>query len=630
MNLKARIIATTTSLAVVVSGLLLSGTVLIYGQSIADNELRVLRHASDQLTSELNRASRTSLELATAMSGLPIVAQSIVETDRALAARMLVPVFEELKGRYGYERFHLHTPPGINFFRAHNPPRFGDDDTGVPTIAASFRTGQATVGLEGGEGGSVIAMRGSAPVMRDGRMIGLVQIGLGLSDSTLQTIQLGIDGDLRILMSDPGGKWGVRAKTADLPQFHTADALTAVLKGTPSVASQKIESRVLASYAAPLRDFSGRITGVSEAIIDVTSFRDQVSRVTLYAIAIAVVILAFSLLGGWLIGRSISKPVAAMTATMRQLADGKLDVEIPASERADEIGAMAGAVQVFKDNAIRNREMADEQKDMLTRLSETAVQVAEAVDAIRAAASEISQGSNDLSERTERQASALQQTVATMGEISESVATNAQNSEQARTLAADALARAESGNGAVASVVQAMSGIETSSARIAAIIQVMEEISFQTKLLALNAAVEAARAGEAGKGFAVVAQEVRALADRSRQASQQIRDLIAESSREVGQGVKLAGGAGEALAGIIEIVRRVAEIAPEIAAGSREQSRSIAEINKALGDLDTATQQNAALVEQSSAAAASLADQAGQLVAVAAGFRGDNGAYARG
>ena len=629
MNLKARIIATTTSLAVVVSGLLLTGSVVIYDQSIADNELRVLRNASDQLTSELNRASRTSLELATAMSGLPIVAQSIVETDRALAARMLVPVFEELKGRYGYERFHLHTPPGINFFRAHNPPRFGDDDTAVPTIAASFRTGQATVGLEGGDSGSVIAMRGSAPVMRDGRMIGLVQIGLGLSDSTLQTIQLGIDGDLRVQMPDPGGKWGVRAKTADLPQFHTTDGLAAVLKGTPTVASLTVGGRVLASYAAPLRDFSGRITGVSEAIVDITSFRDQVGRVTLYAIAIAIVVLAFSLLGGWLIGRSISMPVTAMTATMRQLADGKLDVEIPASERKDEIGAMAGAVQVFKDNATRNREMADEQKEMLTRLSETAVQVAEAVDAIRAAASEISQGSNDLSARTERQASALQQTVATMGEISESVSTNAQNSEQARTLAADALAQAESGNGAVASVVQAMSGIASSSSRIAAIIQVMEEISFQTKLLALNAAVEAARAGEAGKGFAVVAQEVRALADRSRQASQQIRDLIAESSREVGQGVKLAGGAGEALAGIIEIVRRVAEIAPEIAAGSREQSRSIAEINKALGDLDTATQQNAALVEQSSAAAASLAEQAGQLVAVAAGFRGDNDAYAR-
>ena len=163
--------------------------------------------------------------------------------------------------------------------------------------------------------------------------------------------------------------------------------------------------------------------------------------------------------------------------------------------------------------------------------------------------------------------------------------------------------------------------IETSSSRIAEIIQVMEEVSFQTKLLALNAAVEAARAGESGKGFAVVAQEVRSLADRSRQASQQIRRLIAESSREVGDGVALADAAGAALTKIIEIVRQVAKIAPEIAAGSREQAVSIAEVVEAIGELDSATQQNAALVEESSAAAASLADQAGQLVTVVARFR---------
>jgi methyl-accepting chemotaxis protein len=247
--------------------------------------------------------------------------------------------------------------------------------------------------------------------------------------------------------------------------------------------------------------------------------------------------------------------------------------------------------------------------------------VTDSIDAIRAAASEISQGSNDLATRTERQASALQETVATMSEVSVNVSTNAENSEEARKLAADALSRAEGGNTAVSSVIQAMSGIESSSSKINAIIQVMEEISFQTKLLALNAAVEAARAGESGKGFAVVAQEVRALADRSRQASQQIRDLIAQSTKEVSQGVALASGAGDALTSIIEIVRKVAEIAPKIASGSREQARSIAEINKALSELDAATQQNAALVEESSAAAASLADQAGQLVQVASGFR---------
>jgi methyl-accepting chemotaxis protein len=253
---------------------------------------------------------------------------------------------------------------------------------------------------------------------------------------------------------------------------------------------------------------------------------------------------------------------------------------------------------------------------------QTADSIAGAVESIRAAASEISQGSNDLARRTERQASALQETVATMAEISASVVNNAGNSEKARKLAAEAQTRAETGGEAVTRVVDAMTLISTSSARIAQISQAMEEISFQTKLLALNAAVEAARAGDSGKGFAVVAHEVRALADRSREASQQIRNMIDESAREVGRGVEVAGAAGEALNSIIAIVQGVAEIAPEIAAGSREQSRSIVEIKKALADLDTATQQNAALVEQNAASVASLADQAHRIVDVLARYRG--------
>jgi methyl-accepting chemotaxis protein len=328
---------------------------------------------------------------------------------------------------------------------------------------------------------------------------------------------------------------------------------------------------------------------------------------------------------GWGV-RGVSRDIDATNALTTRIAQGELDVTVPGTTRPDEIGGLARSIEILRKNSLMQRELQQKERETAQHLSETAIRVADSVDAIRAAASEISQGSNDLAARTERQASALQQTVATMAEISATVSTNAQNSDQARKLAADALARAEGGGNAVTSVVTAMSGIEASSARIAAIIQVMEEISFQTKLLALNAAVEAARAGETGKGFAVVAQEVRSLADRSRQASQQIRDLIAESTREVGQGVQLAGAAGEALGTIIEIVRKVADIAPEIAAGSREQARSIAEINKALGDLDAATQQNAALVEQSSASAASLAEQAGQLVDVVSSFRADGGA----
>ncbi len=414
MRLKARIIATTTSLAVIISGSLLTAGVVMYGRSVADNELNILRTASERLTGEINRAARTSLELASAMAGLPEVKEAILKNDRAIVAPVLVPVFEELKGRYGYERFHLHTPPGMNFFRAHAPSRFGDDDTAVPTIATAFRTGQPTVGLEGGERGSVIAMRGSAPILHEGKMIGLVQIGLGLTDSTLQNVQLEIGNDLRIQMQETDGKWSVRAKTAELPQFHTADALGAVLKGGSSVGSLSINDRVFASYAAPLRDFGGNITGITESIVDVTPLRQQLRQMVVYALAAGGAVLLLSLVGGWLIGRSLSTPVASMTTTMRRLAEGDLNAEIPGAERSDEIGDMAGAVQVFKDNAIRNREldeaqkeMAAEQSSMLTRLSETAEQVTDSIDAIRAAATD-QPGSNDLATRTERQASALQ------------------------------------------------------------------------------------------------------------------------------------------------------------------------------------------------------------------------------
>ena len=394
-----------------------------------------------------------------------------------------------------------------------------------------------------------------------------------------------------------------------------SSAITAV------VADGQSASTLVDEDDAALTAFIGAWRALSTNVEEVLSSRLSANTRDFYiqsaAIAAIMVLLFFAML--WIV-RSVTKDINTAESTTGRIAEGDLDLTVEGTERPDEIGGLARSVEVLRQNSEKQRALQENEREMMARMADTAKRVAESVQAIRAASGEISQGSSDLAARTERQASALQETVATMAEISATVSMNAQNSEQSRKLAADALSSAEDGGKAVASVVTAMSGIESSSSRIAEIIQVMEEISFQTKLLALNAAVEAARAGESGKGFAVVAQEVRSLADRSRQASQQIRDLIAVSSREVGQGVKLSGEAGEALTSIIDTVRRVAEIAPEIAAGSREQARSITEINKALNDLDAATQQNAALVEESSAAAASLADQSAQLVNVVAGF----------
>jgi methyl-accepting chemotaxis protein len=268
----------------------------------------------------------------------------------------------------------------------------------------------------------------------------------------------------------------------------------------------------------------------------------------------------------------------------------------------------------------RDRLQADE-RDRATRLHETAANVVVAVDTIQTAAQEIAEGGNDLARRTEQQVSGLEQMVATMDGIGEAVSRNAGNALRAREMSTTSQAVAERGAACMADMVAAMGGIEVSSSRISEIVQVMQEIAFQTKLLALNAAVEAARAGEAGRGFAVVAQEVRSLAERSRGALLQIRELVAESRAEVQRGVGSATATGNALEEIVVSVRRVAELMPEIAAASQQQAASITAVNASLGEVDLNTQKNATLVEQSLAASHSLVEQANHLAALMTPFR---------
>jgi methyl-accepting chemotaxis protein len=258
---------------------------------------------------------------------------------------------------------------------------------------------------------------------------------------------------------------------------------------------------------------------------------------------------------------------------------------------------------------------------MAAQLQSSMRSVLDSSSSIRTSSAEIASGNADLSQRTEQAASSLQQTASSMEQLTGAVRQSADSASQANQLAASAAEVAAKGGSVVSQVVATMQEISASSRKIADIIGVIDGIAFQTNILALNAAVEAARAGEQGRGFAVVAGEVRSLAQRSAEAAREIKSLIGGSVEKVDSGSRLVANAGSTMAEIVSSVQRVSDIIGEITAASAEQSQGIGQVNSAVSSLDQMTQQNAALVEQSAAAAESLKEQAGKLAGVVAGFR---------
>ena len=320
----------------------------------------------------------------------------------------------------------------------------------------------------------------------------------------------------------------------------------------------------------------------------------------LLGLAVVVALIFFATV--WL-GRSIREPLEQANELAARIAQGDLTAHI-STTRVDEFGTLLQSLQAMNES-----------------LGRMVHQMRQSTDSIATASAEIATGNNDLAQRTEQTSSDLQSTASSMNQLTTTVQHSAQNARQASDLAANASLVAEKGGAVVRQVVSTMEEINVSSKKISDIIGVIDGIAFQTNILALNAAVEAARAGEQGRGFAVVASEVRSLAGRSAEAAKEIKMLIGTSVEKVASGTKLVSEAGVSMSDIVASVRKVADVIGEITSASAEQSAGIAHVNQAIANLDQMTQQNAALVEESAAAAESLRDQADQMAQAVAVFK---------
>jgi methyl-accepting chemotaxis protein len=467
-----------------------------------------------------------------------------------------------------------------------------------------------------------------------------------IADATKPTVSLGL--------ATPGLDHGASLKPNELNEMAKAVKLMDVVDNN------------IASLENDISDFNNTLS------LDDDHISEELKHKSAQTVWTLIVIGALALVGGvvvsvWLSRSKIAGPISILSDQMTDISGGNVRLEVSGVKRGDEIGGMARALNVFKENAVakirRDAEMDEERrqsqdahrkaeeeairkeremvsasigaglaklaaKDLTFRMTDDLPEayrqlqqdfnaalgqleaamgnISEGARTIIATTQEISGAADDLSKRTEQQAAALEETTAALKEVTATVRNAADGAAHGAAIVGATKTEAEQSGGVVGQAVEAMGRIEKSSQEIAQIIGVIDEIAFQTNLLALNAGVEAARAGESGKGFAVVASEVRALAQRSAEAAKEIKSLISASSSQVVQGVQLVDQTGKALARIVVQFEEINRVVGNIANGAKDQATSLTEVNAALGQMDVNTQKNAAMVEETTAATHSL------------------------
>jgi methyl-accepting chemotaxis protein len=595
-----------------------------------------MRLQYDSVMAAIDYEGRAARAAGSVVAALPPVADDIAKGDRAALVALLEAAATGLKAQ-GMPRFGIIAPPATIFLRPLDPNTHGEDISARrPTVVQANRTGAGLAGVEMGP--DALASYGTSPVMRDGKSLGVVDIGVAFGKDFVDRVKRRFDVDLAVHSFDGGG-FRTLASTFGDAGAATTEELRSAFDGTAVRRDADFGGHPAAVWLGQVRNYSGRPVAVLELIKDTTAYDAVAAGAERNLILATAGILGVGIVLALLLGRGLSRPLTAITATMNRLSSGDTGVAIPGSERPDELGTMAKAVDVFRQSMIETSRLAEERaaehlvKDrrtatLLALTSGFEATMGKLVQALSVASDGLEATARTMSassEETTRQASTVAaasraattnaQTVASATEqLSASIREISQQVSRSSEMIQEAVRQSNQSN-------EQVRGLTAAAEKIGDVVKLISDIAGQTNLLALNATIEAARAGDAGKGFAVVASEVKALANQTARATEQIGveiRAIQEATRSSAQSIQ----------GITEIIGRVNDTATTIAATVDQQGEATREIARSVEQSAQATRQ----VTSNIAGVSVAANQAGQVAAqvlTAASALSENGASLR-
>jgi methyl-accepting chemotaxis protein len=566
----------------------------------------------DSVIATLDYEGRAGLAVSAVLANLPPVAEAVAKGDREALQALLAAPLEALKAQ-GIPLISFHAPPAINFYRAHDPKHFGEDISARRnTVVESNKTGKSIVGVEAGRDSlSIFAM---TPIMRDGKSLAVADIGVSFNKQFVDSVKQRFGVDLAVHRLD-GKAFANIGSTFAEKSLASQEELKSVFDGSTLRRDATLDGHPVALYLGQIKNYAGQPVAVIELVKDTTEYEaaSASSQRTLMlgttAILFAAALLAF------LLGRGMSRPLSAITAVMNRLSSGDTDVTIPGGDRKDELGTMAGAVDVFRRNMIESRLLREEQEaaKKQSEAEKSALQrrmadrfeadvksvvgaVARATEDMQRVAAEITASVSGTSAQAAAAAAASEEassSINTVAAATEELASSVSEISRQVTHSSDV---AEAAVGKAAKTNEMVGGLAAAGEKIGDVLRLISAIAGQTNLLALNATIEAARAGEAGKGFAVVASEVKELASQTAKATEEIAGQVAAIQASTQECVTAIGG-------ISGTIREISTIAATIASAVEEQGAATREIAHSVQQVATGTSEVAVNVAGASRAA---------------------------